>query len=191
MSEICRKDLLARNMNRMLKLFPKDYNIFPRTWCLPAESVCTFHRDFALLFCFSQRVWTYWLLVWSYSAVTVTSKLTPGPKKTRRTSVSQTPGAKAKASSSPNQVKTFNPENTWSARFTSPGWGSIKPHTQHLHRNTQKKHTQVEVHTFVFPSSAVHNRRIQVRPAYLRAGDVMWPVQHIHVQGGTGSLLHH
>lgn len=42
MSEICRKDSLARNMNRMLKLFPKDYNIFPRTWCLPAESVCSF-----------------------------------------------------------------------------------------------------------------------------------------------------
>ncbi|XP_028844713.1 LOW QUALITY PROTEIN: tubulin polyglutamylase ttll6 [Denticeps clupeoides] len=37
MSEICRKDLLARNMNRMLKLFPKDYNVFPRTWCLPAD----------------------------------------------------------------------------------------------------------------------------------------------------------
>ncbi|KAL0984235.1 hypothetical protein UPYG_G00138890 [Umbra pygmaea] len=37
MCEICRKDLLARNMNRMLKLFPRDYNIFPRTWCLPAD----------------------------------------------------------------------------------------------------------------------------------------------------------
>uniref|UniRef100_A0A667X2A0 Tubulin tyrosine ligase-like family, member 6 n=1 Tax=Myripristis murdjan TaxID=586833 RepID=A0A667X2A0_9TELE len=37
MSEICRKDSLARNMNRMLKLFPKDYSIFPRTWCLPAD----------------------------------------------------------------------------------------------------------------------------------------------------------
>ncbi|XP_024866412.2 LOW QUALITY PROTEIN: tubulin polyglutamylase ttll6 [Kryptolebias marmoratus] len=37
MSEICRKDLLARNLNRMLKLFPKDYNVFPRTWCLPAD----------------------------------------------------------------------------------------------------------------------------------------------------------
>ncbi|MEE6503465.1 hypothetical protein FKM82_004830 [Ascaphus truei] len=36
MIEICRKDLLARNMNRLLKLFPKEYNIFPRTWCLPA-----------------------------------------------------------------------------------------------------------------------------------------------------------
>ena len=37
MSEICRKDLLARNMNRMQKLFPKEYNICPRSWCLPAE----------------------------------------------------------------------------------------------------------------------------------------------------------
>lgn len=37
MFEICRKDLLARNLNRMLKLFPNDYNIFPKTWCFPAE----------------------------------------------------------------------------------------------------------------------------------------------------------
>ncbi|KFQ46951.1 Tubulin polyglutamylase TTLL13, partial [Nestor notabilis] len=37
MIEICRKDLLARNLNRMLKLFPKEYKIFPRTWCLPAD----------------------------------------------------------------------------------------------------------------------------------------------------------
>nr|XP_020671249.1 tubulin polyglutamylase TTLL13-like isoform X2 [Pogona vitticeps] len=37
MAEICRKDLLARNLNRMLKLFPKEYSIFPRTWCLPAD----------------------------------------------------------------------------------------------------------------------------------------------------------
>ncbi|NWU88570.1 TTL13 polyglutamylase, partial [Upupa epops] len=37
MIEICRKDLLARNLNRMLRLFPKDYSIFPRTWCLPAD----------------------------------------------------------------------------------------------------------------------------------------------------------
>ncbi|XP_019494046.1 PREDICTED: tubulin polyglutamylase TTLL6 isoform X1 [Hipposideros armiger] len=37
MSEICRKDLLARNMNRMLKMFPKDFHFFPRTWCLPAD----------------------------------------------------------------------------------------------------------------------------------------------------------
>ncbi|KAA0197029.1 Tubulin polyglutamylase TTLL13 [Fasciolopsis buskii] len=37
MSEICRKDSLARNLNRMLKAFPKDYNIFPKTWCLPSD----------------------------------------------------------------------------------------------------------------------------------------------------------
>ncbi|XP_038610113.1 tubulin polyglutamylase TTLL6 [Tachyglossus aculeatus] len=37
MSEICRKDLLARNMSRMLKLFPKEFHFFPRTWCLPAD----------------------------------------------------------------------------------------------------------------------------------------------------------
>nr|XP_033775545.1 tubulin polyglutamylase TTLL6 isoform X2 [Geotrypetes seraphini] len=37
MNEICRKDLLARNLNRLLKLFPKEYNIFPPTWCLPAD----------------------------------------------------------------------------------------------------------------------------------------------------------
>lgn len=37
MAEICRKDLLARNMNRMVKLFPKDYSIFPKSWCLPAD----------------------------------------------------------------------------------------------------------------------------------------------------------
>jgi tubulin polyglutamylase TTLL6/13 len=37
MFEICRKDLLARNLNRMAKLFPLDYQIFPKTWCFPAE----------------------------------------------------------------------------------------------------------------------------------------------------------
>lgn len=37
MFEICRKDLLARNMNRMLKMFPNDYQIFPKTWHLPAD----------------------------------------------------------------------------------------------------------------------------------------------------------
>ncbi|XP_046907447.1 tubulin polyglutamylase ttll6-like [Hypomesus transpacificus] len=39
MNEICRKDLLARNMNKMLRLFPKEYHIFPKTWCLPADYV--------------------------------------------------------------------------------------------------------------------------------------------------------
>lgn len=37
MIEICRKDLLSRNLNRMIKLFPHDYKIFPKTWMLPAE----------------------------------------------------------------------------------------------------------------------------------------------------------
>ncbi|NXC89492.1 TTL13 polyglutamylase, partial [Cercotrichas coryphoeus] len=37
MIELCRKDLLARNLNRMLRLFPKEYSIFPRTWSLPAD----------------------------------------------------------------------------------------------------------------------------------------------------------
>ncbi|XP_060524336.1 tubulin polyglutamylase ttll6-like [Cylas formicarius] len=37
MLEICRKDLLARNLNRMNRLFPRDYNFFPKTWCLPAD----------------------------------------------------------------------------------------------------------------------------------------------------------
>ncbi|RMB94146.1 hypothetical protein DUI87_28951 [Hirundo rustica rustica] len=37
MMELCRKDLLARNLNRTLQLFPEKYNVFPRTCCLPAE----------------------------------------------------------------------------------------------------------------------------------------------------------
>ncbi|XP_017041877.1 tubulin polyglutamylase TTLL13 [Drosophila ficusphila] len=37
MIEICRKDLLSRNLNRMLKLYPQDYKIFPKTWMLPAD----------------------------------------------------------------------------------------------------------------------------------------------------------
>jgi hypothetical protein len=37
MSEICRKDFLTRNMNRMAKMFPKEYNFYPKAWCLPAE----------------------------------------------------------------------------------------------------------------------------------------------------------
>jgi len=37
MSEICRKDMLARNMNRLAKSFPKEYNIFPKSWVLPAD----------------------------------------------------------------------------------------------------------------------------------------------------------
>lgn len=53
MSEICRKDLLARNMNRMFKLFPKEYRIFPRSWCLPAD-----YGDFQA-FCRQKKNKTY------------------------------------------------------------------------------------------------------------------------------------
>ncbi|XP_030567568.1 tubulin polyglutamylase ttll6 [Drosophila novamexicana] len=38
MSEICRKDLLSRNLNRMLKMYPGDYRIFPKTWLLPTDT---------------------------------------------------------------------------------------------------------------------------------------------------------
>ncbi|KAG8225383.1 hypothetical protein J437_LFUL016808 [Ladona fulva] len=37
MSEICRKDMLARNLGRMRKLFPRDYNFYPKTWILPEQ----------------------------------------------------------------------------------------------------------------------------------------------------------
>ncbi|XP_065336769.1 tubulin polyglutamylase TTLL13-like [Cloeon dipterum] len=41
-SEISRKDLLARNLTRMQKLFPEEYDFFPKTWWLPAD-----HKDLA------------------------------------------------------------------------------------------------------------------------------------------------
>ncbi|XP_011053219.1 PREDICTED: tubulin polyglutamylase TTLL13-like [Acromyrmex echinatior] len=53
MTEICRKDLLARNLNRMQKLFPKDYNFFPKTWCFPAD-----YRD-AKVYAKSRRLKTF------------------------------------------------------------------------------------------------------------------------------------
>lgn len=37
MYEIGRKNNLARNLNRMRKHFPKDYDFYPRTWQLPSE----------------------------------------------------------------------------------------------------------------------------------------------------------
>lgn len=37
MMEISRKDKLARNLNRMLKVFPDDYHFFPKTWVFPAN----------------------------------------------------------------------------------------------------------------------------------------------------------
>ncbi|XP_022232366.2 tubulin polyglutamylase TTLL13 [Drosophila obscura] len=38
MMEICRKDLLSRNLNRMLKIYPGDYRIFPKTWLMPTDA---------------------------------------------------------------------------------------------------------------------------------------------------------
>lgn len=37
MSEVCRKDLLARNLNTMVNKFPDEYTFFPKTWYLPTE----------------------------------------------------------------------------------------------------------------------------------------------------------
>ena len=37
MYALARKDHLARNLNRLQKLFPEDYKFFPQTWLLPAE----------------------------------------------------------------------------------------------------------------------------------------------------------
>ena len=37
MYALARKDHLARNLNKMQKRFPLDYNFFPQTWLLPAE----------------------------------------------------------------------------------------------------------------------------------------------------------
>ena len=39
MSEITRKDNLAKNMNRLKKLFPDDYLFIPNTWTLPREFI--------------------------------------------------------------------------------------------------------------------------------------------------------
>ncbi|KAI9015020.1 tubulin-tyrosine ligase family-domain-containing protein [Gaertneriomyces semiglobifer] len=37
MHEICRKDRLARNLERLSRLFPKEANFFPRSWILPVQ----------------------------------------------------------------------------------------------------------------------------------------------------------
>lgn len=37
MGEICRKDNLARNMAKMQRAHPEEYNFIPQTWVLPAE----------------------------------------------------------------------------------------------------------------------------------------------------------
>ena len=37
MYALARKNYLAKNLNRIRKVYPKEYNFFPRTWLIPAE----------------------------------------------------------------------------------------------------------------------------------------------------------
>jgi tubulin polyglutamylase TTLL6/13 len=37
MHGICKKNYLAWNLNKMLKIYPNEYNFFPRTWVLPGD----------------------------------------------------------------------------------------------------------------------------------------------------------
>mmetsp|Transcript_4866 Transcript_4866/g.7408 ORF Transcript_4866/g.7408 Transcript_4866/m.7408 type:complete len:1136 (-) Transcript_4866:239-3646(-) len=37
MPNIARKNRMGQNLNRMLKMFPREYTYYPRTWVLPAE----------------------------------------------------------------------------------------------------------------------------------------------------------
>jgi hypothetical protein len=37
MPNIARKAKMGQNLNRMLKVFPKEYAYYPRTWVLPQE----------------------------------------------------------------------------------------------------------------------------------------------------------
>lgn len=37
MPNIARKNRMGQNLNRLAKLFPKEYSFFPRTWILPGE----------------------------------------------------------------------------------------------------------------------------------------------------------
>uniref|UniRef100_A0A1I8GM16 Tubulin--tyrosine ligase-like protein 9 n=1 Tax=Macrostomum lignano TaxID=282301 RepID=A0A1I8GM16_9PLAT len=37
MAEICRKDLLAKNMGKLNQRYPSEYKFAPRTWCLPDQ----------------------------------------------------------------------------------------------------------------------------------------------------------
>ena len=37
MPNIARKGRMGQNLNKMLKVFPKDYAYYPRTWVLPSE----------------------------------------------------------------------------------------------------------------------------------------------------------
>jgi hypothetical protein len=47
MSEISRKDALARNISKLCRLMPNEYNFMPQTWILPNDYVylCTYATD--------------------------------------------------------------------------------------------------------------------------------------------------
>lgn len=45
MYELARKNKLARNLCRMQRVFPEDYNFFPTTWNLPAD-LAEFRKQF-------------------------------------------------------------------------------------------------------------------------------------------------
>ena len=46
MMAVARKNFLAKNLQKMKKIFPKDYNFFPPTWLLPGDWV-DFKAQFA------------------------------------------------------------------------------------------------------------------------------------------------
>ena len=37
MFQIARKTFLAKNLKRLQRLYPMEFNFFPRTWCLPND----------------------------------------------------------------------------------------------------------------------------------------------------------
>jgi len=45
MPNIARKNRMGQNLNRMLKLFPKEYAFYPKTWVLPGE-ISDFRQQF-------------------------------------------------------------------------------------------------------------------------------------------------
>lgn len=39
MPNIARKNRMGQNLNKMFKIFPKEYSFYPKTWILPSEMV--------------------------------------------------------------------------------------------------------------------------------------------------------
>ena len=164
MNEICRKDLLARNMNHMLKLFPKDYGIFPRTWSLPSESVGSVLVSFGS----SQRP--------------PPCSLTPPPVALCRYSEFQ-----AFTRSKKQRTYICKPDSGCEGKgiFITKSSRDI-PAGEHMicqlyisrvrlcpaARGAAPGTDRCPDLLSLCPS-AFHHRRVQVRPAYLRAGDVM------------------